>query len=66
MHKDHSDHKGVEIMALVSRRPSTVLQKTPSAPKTGPNPVSGDKGHLIHLTILVQFSLCVHKSGLRS
>ena len=33
--------------------------------RQGPNPVSGDMGHLIHLTILVQFSLYVHKSRLR-
>ena len=98
MYKGHSDRKGVEIMPLVSRRPSefgvrspvlTVLQKnkmfsprpllklnimkslrdrevaSSALDRQGHNPVSGDKGHLIHLTILVQFSLYVHKNGLR-
>ena len=37
-----------------------------SAPdRQGHNPLSEDKGHLIHLTILVQFSLYVHQNGLR-
>ena len=53
----------LKLNIMKSLRDREVASSAPE--RQGPNPVSGDKGHLIHLTILVQFSLYVHKSRLR-
>ena len=53
----------LKLKIMRSLRDREVASSAPD--RQGSNPVSGDKGHLIYLTILVQFSLYVHKSGLR-